>query len=82
MFKLINYKKEIIAIANKQNVSWDVAARMFLANVRNFGVPELPYYSGADEVPYAALKEKIPAQGTQEYSDMCREFDRAFRAKE
>ena len=80
--KLIEYKKEIIAIAKAQNLAWDVARDMFLANIRNAGHPELPHYSGADEVPYAALKEKIPAQGTQEYSDMCREFDRAFRAKE
>lgn len=82
MFKLIEYKKEILAIANKQNVSWDVAARMFLANIRNAGHSGLPHYSGADEVPYASLQNKIPAQGTQEYSDMCREFDRAFQAKE
>lgn len=82
MFKLIEYKKEIIAIANKQNVSWDVAARMFLANIRNAGHPNLPHYSGADEVPYATLKGLIPPQGTQEYSDMFREFDQAFQAKE
>lgn len=76
--KLIQYKKEIIEIAKANNVAWDVARDMFLANVRNAGMPELPYYEGAD-VDYAALREKLPAQGTAEYAAMCNQFDKDFR---
>ena len=78
--KLINYKKEISAIAKANDVSWDVARDMFLANVRNTGVEGAPHYAGADEVDYVALQTEIPAQGTQEYADMCIEFNAEFRA--
>lgn len=78
--KLITYKKEIIAIAKANDKPWDVARDMFLANVRNAGNGELPHYPGADEVDYAALKDALPALGTQAYADMCNEFNRDFRA--
>ena len=79
--KLIDYKNEIIAISKEENVSWDVAMDMFLANVRNAGdgVDDAPYYKGADEVDYAGLAKEIPAQGTQAYADMCTEFRQAFK---
>ena len=55
--KLHHFTNEIIAIAKKNNVSWDVGADMFLANVRNAGNEGLPYYEGAKEVDFAELKE-------------------------
>lgn len=55
--KLAAYTNEIIAIAKKNNVSWNVAADMFIANVKNAGEKDLPYYAGADDVDYGALKE-------------------------
>lgn len=79
--KLINYKKEIIAISKANDVSWDVARDMFLANIRNAGDPALPHYPGADEVDYKALRAEVPAQGTQEYADMCNEFNAEFRGE-
>lgn len=79
--KLITCKKEIVSIAKANDVPWDVARDMFLANVRNAGNPGLPHYPGADEVDYAALRDKLPAQGTQEYADLCNEFNRDFRGE-
>lgn len=79
--KLITYKKEIVSIAKANDVPWDVARDMFLANIRNAGSPELPHYAGADEVDYLALQAGTPAQGSQEYADMCNEFNRDFRGE-
>ena len=76
---LMDYKEEIIAIARENDVAWDVARDMFLANIRNVGDDSLPYYEGAD-VDYFALKAVAPEQGTKEYADMCNEFNRDFRA--
>lgn len=80
MMKLINYKEEIRAISRANDVSWDVARDMFLANVRNAGVDGAPYYPGADQVDYKALQAELPAPGTQAYADMCNEFNRDFKA--
>lgn len=55
--KLHTFTNEIINIAKANNASWDVAADMFLANVRNAGDKELPYYKGAEKVNFEALKE-------------------------
>ena len=78
--KLITYKEEIRAISRENNVGWDVARDMFLANIRNAGVEGDPHYAGADQVDYKALQAEIPALGTQEYADMCNEFNRDFKA--
>lgn len=77
---LMDFKREIVAIARANNVSWDVGRDMFLANIRNAGNPELPYYKGADHVPWQALQTVVPAQQTREYADMCNAFNRAYRA--
>jgi hypothetical protein len=78
--KLITYKEEIRAISRENNVGWDVARDMFLANIRNAGVEGAPHYAGADQVDYKALQAEIPALGTQAYTDMCNEFNRDFKA--
>lgn len=80
MLNLMDYKKEIVAIAKANDAAWDVARDMFLANVRNAGQDTLPYYEGADGVDWEALHAECPDIGTQEYADMCREFNRAFEA--
>lgn len=54
--KLHEYTNEIIDIAEANNMSFDIGADMFLANVRNAGVEGAPYYAGAAGVDYAALK--------------------------
>ena len=78
--KLITYKDEIRAISRANNVSWDVARDMFLANIRNAGIEGAPHYTGADEVDYMALQTELPELGTQAYADMCNEFNRDFKA--
>ena len=78
---LMEYKEEIIAIARANDVSWDVGRDMFLANIRNAGQDALPYYEGAEEVDYLALKEELPQQGTEEYAEMCNAFNRDFEAE-
>lgn len=80
MLNLIDYKKEIVAIAKANDAAWDVARDMFLANIKNAVENALPYYEGAEEVDYLALKEELPQQGTEEYAEMCREFNRVFEA--
>ena len=77
--KLITYKDEIRAISRANNVSWDVARDMFLANVRNAGSEGAPHYTGADEVDYMAIQIELPELGTQAYADMCNEFNRDFK---
>ncbi|MFV0399412.1 MAG: hypothetical protein ACK5LX_02180 [Oscillospiraceae bacterium] len=57
MDNLKNYKQDITAIsAANGNVDIGVATDMFIANIRNAGNPDLPYYEGADNVDYAALR--------------------------
>lgn len=80
IMKLITYKEEIRAISRENNVSWDVARDMFLANIRNEGVEGAPHYAGADQVDYKALQGQLPELGTQAYADMCNEFNRDFKA--
>ena len=76
---LMEYKEEIIAIARANDVSWDVGRDMFLANIKNAGEDALPYYEGAEEVDYLALKEELPEMGTPEYAELCEDFNREFR---
>lgn len=55
--KLHTYVNEILDIAKANNVSWDIGADMFLANIRNFGKADIPFwYKGADQVNYQSLK--------------------------
>ena len=78
---LMEYKEEIIAIARANDVSWDVGRDMFLANIKNAGEDALPYYEGAEEVDYLALKADCPEQGTEGYAAMCNDFNRDFEAE-
>ena len=57
--KLHTYTNEIIDVAKKNNVSWDIGADMFLANIRNAGDKDLPHYEGAKGVDYMELKACI-----------------------
>lgn len=57
--KLHKYTNEIISIAKAQNVSWDIAADMFIQNIKNAGNKELPYYAGAGNIDFGALKEYV-----------------------
>ena len=81
MLNLIDYKQEIVAIAKANDVSWADARDMFLANIKNAGEDALPYYEGAEEVDYLALKADCPEQGTEEYAEMCNAFNRDFEAE-
>lgn len=81
MLNLMDYREEIIAIAKANDVSWADARDMFLANIKNAGEDALPYYEGAEEVDYLALKADCPEQGTAEYAEMCNAFNRDFEAE-
>ena len=62
MNNLNTYKQEIIAIsAANGNVDIGVATDMFIANIRNAGNEGLPYYEGAGNVDYIALKDDLAA---------------------
>jgi hypothetical protein len=55
--KLHNFTTEIMDIADKNGVTWDVGKDMFMANIINEGDADRPkYYAGADHVKYAELK--------------------------
>ena len=82
MLNLMDYREEIIAIAKANDVSWADARDMFLANVRNAGQDTLPYYEGADGVDWEALHQECPDIGTQEYADMCNQFNADFEGGE
>ena len=81
MLNLMDYREEIIAIAKANDVSWADARDMLLANIKNAGEDALPYYEGAEEVDYLALKADCPEQGTEEYAAMCNDFNRDFEAE-
>ena len=55
--KLHTYVNEVFDIAKEHDMSWDIGADMFLANIRNAGEEGRPYYPGAEHMDYAALKE-------------------------
>ena len=81
MLKLMDYKKEIIAMAKANDVSRADARGMFLANEPNAGHDTLPYNEGADGVDWEGLHQDCPDIGTQEYADMCNQFNADFRAE-
>ena len=81
MMNLMDYREEIIAVARANDVSWADARDMFLANIKNAGEDALPYYEGAEDVDYLALKADCPEQGTEEYAEMCNAFNRDFEAE-
>lgn len=78
---LNTYVNEIMDIATANDVSWDVGADMFLANVRNSGDETLPHYPGAF-VDYAALKPELDAMSPEDVATMKNNFRVWYRAHE
>ena len=72
--KLIPYLHEIFDIANANDMPWDVGIDMFLANIRNAGEEDLPYYEGAEHINYIALKPVLEAMTDEEVADAYNEF--------
>ena len=72
--KLIPYLHEIFDIANANDMPWDVGIDMFLANIRNAGDEDLPYYEGAEHINYIVLKPVLEAMTDAEVSDAYNEF--------
>ena len=60
MKKLHVYTNAIIDIGTENGMGWSEGIGMFLANIRNAGDPKLPYYTGADDIDYGALKPDLP----------------------
>lgn len=72
--KLIPYLHEIFDIANANDMPWDVGIDMFLANIRNAGDEDLPYYEGAEHINYIVLKPVLEAMTDEEVADAYNEF--------
>lgn len=72
--KLIPYLHEIFDIANLNDMPWDVGIDMFLANIRNAGDEDLPYYEGAEHIDYIAIKPILEAMTNEEVADAYNEF--------
>lgn len=72
--KLIPYLHEIFDIANANDMPWDVGIDMFLANIRNAGDEDLPYYEGAEHINYIVLKPALEAMTDEEVADAYNEF--------
>lgn len=72
--KLIPYLHEIFDIANANDMPWDVGIDMFLANIRNAGDEDLPYYEGAEHINYIVLKPVLEAMTDKEVADAYNEF--------
>lgn len=77
--ELKKHVNEIIDIAQANDVAWDVGADMFLANVRNCGEPDTPYYPGAF-VDYAALKLELETMTDAQVAEMKNDFAYWYRA--
>lgn len=78
---LNTYVNEILDIATANDVSWDVGADMFLANIRNCGDETLPHYSGA-YVDYVAIKPELDAMSPEDVATMKNNFRAWYRAHE
>ena len=76
---LKEYVNEIIAIAEANDMSWDIGADMFIANIRNSHDIGAPYYPGAF-VDYPALHPELQAMTAEEVAEMKNEFDAWYRA--
>lgn len=81
MIDLKNYKKEIIDIAVENNMPWDVGADMFVANIKNAGHEDLPYYAGAEEVDYLALQPEWNAMSLEQQANAKNDFAAFMRRK-
>lgn len=76
---LTKYVNEIIDIAEANHMAWDIGKDMFVANIQNAGVPNAPYYAGAD-IDYAALKPDWMVMTDEERGKAKSEFDDWYRA--
>lgn len=77
--ELKKYVNEIVDIAKTNDMPWDVGKDMFIANIQNAGEEGLPYYPGADEVDYAALKPEWEALSLEERADAKNAFNDWYR---
>ncbi len=59
MRKLYNYTNQILDIAKANNVDTGVGMDMFLADIRNYPDKCLPFYEGAKDVDWDALKQEL-----------------------
>lgn len=78
--ELKNYVSEIVNIAKAHNMSWDIGKDMFIANIQNHGVENAPYYAGAGNFDYGAIRDEWMALSHEEKRDAKNEFDEWYRA--
>lgn len=77
--ELKDFANAILDIAEANAASWDVGADMLLANIRNSGQADAPYYPGA-YLDYAALKPELDAMSDQEAARMKNDFAAWYRS--
>jgi len=78
MLNLVEYRDEILAIAMEHAQTWDVARDMFVANVeKGKPIEGQPWYKGADEVDYEALKLEWNAMSLDEQAKANVDFIKA-----
>lgn len=76
---LNQYVNEIIDLAGENDVSWDVGVNLFLANVKNAGKDDAPYYPGADLDWEEVAQELLPLTPEKE-ADMINTYCADYRA--
>lgn len=76
---LNQYVNEIIDLAGENDVSWDVGVNLFLANVKNAGKDDAPYYPGADLDWEEVAQELLPLTPEDE-AELIRTYCADYRA--
>ena len=61
-------------------MSWDIGLDMFVANIQNHGVENAPYYAGAGEFDYGAIRGEWMALSLEEKGDAKIAFIEWYRA--
>ena len=79
--ELKNYVNEIINIAIANDKPWDVGKDMFIANIQNHGVENAPYYAGAGNFDYGAIRDEWMALSLEEKGDAKIVFIDWYRAE-
>lgn len=78
--ELKKYVNEIIDLAEANNMSWDVGKDMFIANIQNHGIENAPYYAGAGDFDYGAIRDEWVALTPEQKRDAKNAFDDWYRA--
>ena len=62
-------------------MSWDIGKDMFIANIQNHGIEDAPYYAGAGNFDYGAIRDEWMALSLEEKGNAKNAFDDWYRAE-